>query len=78
MMGKRKEPAAVKKITDLTDKLNAYRDVIADYGAIGDGVVDDTSAIQAAIDAASDGDTVLVQPDDIYKAAVALCAERAR
>lgn len=31
-------------------KLNAYVDVVADFGAVGDGVTDDTAAIQLAID----------------------------
>lgn len=40
------------------------RDIISvkDYGAVGDGVADDTAEIQAAIDAAGDNSTVIFPP----------------
>lgn len=38
---------------------------VADYGASGDGKTDDTAAIQAAINTAASGDTVLI-PDGIF------------
>lgn len=33
---------------------------VKDNGAVGDGVVDDTAAVQAAYDAAADGETILI------------------
>lgn len=45
---------------------------VADFGAVGDGVTDDTAAIQAAIDAVSDGCTVRFTPGAQYLTSAAL------
>lgn len=46
---------------------------VTDYGAVGDGSTDDTAAIQAAIDAADGGGTVIFpKPSVYYKCASAL------
>lgn len=37
-----------------------------EYGATGDGVTDDTAAIQAAIDAATAGTTIIFPPPEVY------------
>lgn len=41
-----------------------------DYGAVGDGVTDDTAAILAALDAASVGDVIYVPPGDYAHTAI--------
>jgi hypothetical protein len=40
---------------------------VKDFGAEGNGITDDSEAIQAALDAGSNGDTILYIPDGIYK-----------
>lgn len=48
---------------------------VADYGAIGDGVIDDTAAIQAAFDAVAAGGTVLF-PIGSYKVTTELLIDK--
>jgi hypothetical protein len=66
------KPIAQTKVNGLTSaltsKVNKGELVISvkDYGAVGDGAVDDTAAIQAAINAAPDGAMVYAGPG-IYK-----------
>ena len=52
---------------------NRFADVVnvKDFGAVGDGVTDDTAAIQAAINSLSSGGTVLL-PCGIYKTSSAI------
>lgn len=41
---------------------------VRDFGAVGDGVTDDTAAIQAAIDAAAATDDPVIQfPEGVYR-----------
>lgn len=49
---------------DVLDKINGYPANVKMYGAVGDGVTDDTAAIQAALDAAfiAGGGPVVVPP----------------
>jgi len=45
-------------LVDITSTLQSERKNVLDYGAVGDGVVDDTSAIESAIAALSSGGTL--------------------
>ena len=47
-------------------------DVVADFGAVGDGVTDDTAAIQAALDEADDINGIVYLPTGVYKTTSAL------
>lgn len=40
---------------------------LEDYGAVGDGMVDDTDAITAAFNAAETGDVLVVVPGKTYR-----------
>jgi hypothetical protein len=51
---------------DLIDSLGTAYDV-TDFGAVGNGAADDTAAIQAAITAAGNGQTVTVRGNKTYK-----------
>lgn len=47
-------------------------ELVSRYGAVGDGVTDDTAALQAAIDAIGDAGNVLYLPAGIYRTTSAL------
>jgi hypothetical protein len=49
----------------------------SDYGAVGDGATDDTTALQQAIDAAISGSGVLVVPPGEYLHTTTLLADHA-
>lgn len=59
--------AGTLKANGVTDWVN-----VKTYGATGDGTTDDTSAIQAAIDAAADGGGVVYLPAGTYSISAAL------
>lgn len=60
-------PYPACQITIVDDDRAGWVDVVRDFGAIGDGVTDDTPAIQAAIDhLAAGGGGVLVFPAGTY------------
>lgn len=47
------QPGAGAIQTTVQKKVEGYIDIVVDFGAVGDGVTDDTAAIQAAINAAA-------------------------
>lgn len=49
---------------------------VLDFGAVGDGVVDDTAALQAAIDAAAAQHSTLVIPAGLYKTTATLYIDK--
>lgn len=61
--------------TPLRNRLNQIVDV-KDYGAIGDGIADDTQAIQAAIDAADTARAIVYFPFGDYKTSGQLTIKR--
>lgn len=65
-------------VGQMADKLNAYIDVKADFGAVGDGVADDTTDIQAAIDALPTGGGTVYFPPGTYKTTVTLVLPRGK
>lgn len=56
---------ALNEVANDVNNLNIYN--VLDYGAVGDGVTDDTAAIQACVDAAPSGAIVLAPKGKIYK-----------
>lgn len=50
----------------LRDAGNQSQFFVDEFGAVGDGLTDDTTAIQAAIDAAGAGETVVFSPNKTY------------
>lgn len=56
---------ALNEVAKEANNLNIYN--VLDYGAVGDGVTDDTAAIQACVDAAPSGAIVLAPKGKIYK-----------
>lgn len=64
-------PDGIRKYTLLNTRGNVYN--VKDYGAIGDGVTDDTEEIQAAIDAASTaGGGIVAVPPGTWKVTASL------
>jgi hypothetical protein len=61
--------------TNVEDKLAQYVSV-KDFGAVGDGVADDTAEIQAAIDAAPEGGAIYF-PNGTYAISAALIVDKA-
>ncbi len=54
-------PVSSITVDDVLTRNSPHRNVKA-YGAVGDGSTDDTAAIQSALDAANDGDTIFLPP----------------
>lgn len=65
------EPTIGARFDKIDEHLKNISVNIKDFGAIGDGVTDDTAAIQAALDSITDGGTVLI-PAGIYKISYSL------
>jgi len=53
-------------MVDITSTFQSERRNVKDYGAVGDGVADDSSAIQAAIDSFSGTQGTVFFPDGVY------------
>lgn len=66
-------PASTSNVTNVESKLREFVSV-KDFGAIGDGVTDDTAAIQAAIDS---GKPCIYIPEGSYKITAALTLSEA-
>ena len=75
-----KTPLSAPALKDLEERLATYTDLktpisVKEFGAKGDGVTDDTAAIQAAIDAAIAASRALYLPPGQYKITAELVAD---